>query len=44
MEKEFKISEEIREYNSYFKIDSVEVSEFENGIFIDRKNRSLTSF
>jgi len=39
MKKEFKISTETREYNSYFKIDSVEVSEFENGIFVDSYKR-----
>jgi len=39
MGKELKISSETREYNSYFKIDSVEVSEFENGIFVDSYKR-----
>lgn len=39
MKKELKLSTETREFDSYFKIDSVEVSEFENGIFVDSYKR-----
>jgi nudix-type nucleoside diphosphatase (YffH/AdpP family) len=39
MAKEIKLSTETREYDSYFKIDSVEVSEFENGRFTDSYKR-----
>lgn len=39
MKKEIKLSIENREYDGYFKIDSVQVSEFENGIFKDSYTR-----
>ena len=42
-EKEIKISTETREYNGYFKVDGVEISEFEKGIFtVSYKRYKLT--
>lgn len=39
MHKEIKLSKENREYDGYFKIDSIEVSEFEDGICKDSYTR-----